>query len=854
FANLTAVDGVVYFAADDGEFGKELWMSDGTEAGTVLVADLNRGEDDNGEANSSFPAYLQDVDGTLYFSAFTPEHGRELWQSDGTAEGTVLVEDRIPGVVGSYPNELSDVQGTLFFSAEEDGAREVWMLADADDFELTIVVDGEFVELPANLGVVADDAVAPFYTRDDSGQVLFTPDSGATLGEFFDVWRTDAGEAGNNPDAVLSSDELLGNEVDFEHTVQMFVNGQLTTDFDEYVVQDDDEIVLVYGANPVVSINTNFGSVVMELFEEETPGTVANFLNYVNDGDYANSFFHRSDPGFVIQGGGFTTPSPTFTGTNQFSNVPTDGPIANEPGISNLRGTVAMAKIGLDPDSATSQFFVNLGDNSALDEEANNAFTVFGQVLGMTTVDRIASLPIDDSSPAPYGELPLGPDDQLVVVESIAGYGDVTGVKFADANGNGQQDDGELGLANVEIYVDANENGVRDAGEVFALTDDEGRYRLQLEPGTYTLSAALSPGAALATVESLEATVEIGRELSGLDFGEQGIASPSTPDLLDVRDSGVDSDDDVTSNNNSSTERLLEFTITGVVAGAEVRIYANDELIGSAVATSDTAIVATDGAATLVDGQYSITATQTLSDVEINATEVLFVTIDSTPPAPFTTAAPEFATVDEPFAFDVDSPDEGLAGVFYSLVDAPTEMTIDPATGQIAWTPGASDAVPQEFQILLTDAAGNATSQRIDMTVLKEIAALPDVFETNEDVLLEVGEGGVLNNDGDEASDVVSAELVTGPAHGDLVLENDGSFTYTPNPDFYGVDSFTYVGSDGAENTNVAKVTINVSPVQDPPAPEPDSYRVDEDDVLSVDASEGVLSNDVDVDGDALSA
>ena len=112
--------------------------------------------------------------------------------------------------------------------------------------------------------------------------------------------------------------------------------------------------------------------------------SVNNFLNYVDDGDYANSFIHRSDPGFVIQGGGFVLEN------NTLSPVPTDPPIQDIPGPSNLRGTLAMAESDPDgnpetPGFATSQWFINLVDNLGLDPN----FTVFGQVTSaMPTRNR----------------------------------------------------------------------------------------------------------------------------------------------------------------------------------------------------------------------------------------------------------------------------------------------------------------------------------------------------------------------------------------------------------------------------------------------------------------------------------
>ena len=134
-----------------------------------------------------------------------------------------------------------------------------------------------------------------------------------------------------------------------------------------------------------VSMQTVLGDINIEIFDDVAPNTAANFLNYVNDGDYNNSFFHRSVPGFVLQGGGFRYNS------NAYSYVPTDPSIANEFSLSNIRGTIAMAKFGSDPDSATSQWFFNLGDNSANLDIQNGGFTVFGRVVeGMDVVDSIA--------------------------------------------------------------------------------------------------------------------------------------------------------------------------------------------------------------------------------------------------------------------------------------------------------------------------------------------------------------------------------------------------------------------------------------------------------------------------------
>tara|TARA_R110000787_G_scaffold109738_4_gene218323 strand:- start:99 stop:875 length:777 start_codon:yes stop_codon:yes gene_type:complete len=150
----------------------------------------------------------------------------------------------------------------------------------------------------------------------------------------------------------------------------------------------------------IVEFTTSQGNFKVNLHDETTPITVANFLKYINDGDYDNTVVHRVEPGFVMQAGGFE-----FTGNLPLSAISTDSPITNEPVYSNVRGTIAMAKISGNENSATSQWFVNLSDNSAgtakLDLQ-NGGFTVFGEIIaGMDNIDVIANIPRCSTTPMP---------------------------------------------------------------------------------------------------------------------------------------------------------------------------------------------------------------------------------------------------------------------------------------------------------------------------------------------------------------------------------------------------------------------------------------------------------------------
>ncbi len=159
------------------------------------------------------------------------------------------------------------------------------------------------------------------------------------------------------------------------------------------------------GRASTVNLQTSLGTVSIELFDTATPLTVANFLSYVNSGAYNNSFFHRTVPGFILQGGGYTWDS----ATSAAKTIPSKGAVINEfsASRSNVRGTIAMAKLGGDPNSATTQWFINLADNAANLDTQNGGFTVFGQVIGgMAVVDAISVLPTVNAGGA-FTNLPV---------------------------------------------------------------------------------------------------------------------------------------------------------------------------------------------------------------------------------------------------------------------------------------------------------------------------------------------------------------------------------------------------------------------------------------------------------------
>jgi cyclophilin family peptidyl-prolyl cis-trans isomerase len=162
--------------------------------------------------------------------------------------------------------------------------------------------------------------------------------------------------------------------------------------------------------NPVVVVSTSAGEITLELFKDRAPVSVENFIQYVREGFYEGTIFHRVKAGYVVQGGGFTP---------EMVERATRPPIQNEAtnGLKNVRGSVAMARTRALR-SATSQFYINLANNGALDHRGYSpddfGYAVFGRVLaGMEVVDRIAATPTGMSGE--HEDVPKTP----VVIEKI---------------------------------------------------------------------------------------------------------------------------------------------------------------------------------------------------------------------------------------------------------------------------------------------------------------------------------------------------------------------------------------------------------------------------------------------------
>ena len=217
-------------------------------------------------------------------------------------------------------------------------------------------------------------------------------------------------------------------------------------------------------SNPIARISSSLGYFEIELFDNLAPLTVANFIRYAESGRYDGTVIHRSVPDFVIQGGWLTFESET----NTLTSIETDSAVLNEFQLPNIRGTVSMAKVGGNPNSATSQWFVNLSDNSNNLDNQNGGFTVFGRVIGdgINVADEISGLQtytvggITNFPLKNYDQAKIS-SDNFVTISKI----DIQPTQFApnyfDSKNSELRltlDAGNSGMATLSLSVDASES------------------------------------------------------------------------------------------------------------------------------------------------------------------------------------------------------------------------------------------------------------------------------------------------------------------------------------------------------------------------------------------------------------
>jgi cyclophilin family peptidyl-prolyl cis-trans isomerase len=224
--------------------------------------------------------------------------------------------------------------------------------------------------------------------------------------------------------SLLAASRLLAVEDGQVTLTAPIANQTVSADRDPIVIDLRNHFGTSNVTGNLVRVDTNQGNMTWELNQSGAPANVANFLFYVRQGRYSNSIIHRCpDPDFVAQGGGYLSPNLTA--------IVRQAPVVSEFNRSNVRGTISFAKSPGDPDSATSEWFINLADNSANLDSQNGGFTVFAEVIGtgMSVADAIAAVPRVDLNPGnpndAFNDLPLTDGtpppsaSNLVIVHSI---------------------------------------------------------------------------------------------------------------------------------------------------------------------------------------------------------------------------------------------------------------------------------------------------------------------------------------------------------------------------------------------------------------------------------------------------
>lgn len=222
----------------------------------------------------------------------------------------------------------------------------------------------------------------------------------------------------------------------------------------------------------IVEFHVSYGKVQesfqVNLFDQTTPETVANFLDYVDSGHYINSVTHRVSPGFVVQGGGYE-----FNGAWPLTRIGANAPVVNEPVYSNVSGTIAMAKLGSDVNSATDQWFFNLADNSANLDRQNGGFTVFGQVIGdgMLVINKIAQLQLCNSTD--LQGIPMAMDEGQTCADfSAPGIENFVVIEQVIVIDSSEVTDADLNPL-LTKYPDSDGDGVKDIDDAFPSDPDK---------------------------------------------------------------------------------------------------------------------------------------------------------------------------------------------------------------------------------------------------------------------------------------------------------------------------------------------------------------------------------------------
>lgn len=521
------------------------------------------------------------------------------------------------------------------------------------------------------------------------------------------------------------------------------------------------------------------GTLIIELFANAAPNTVAQIEKLVEAGAYNGKDFYRIVPGFVAQAGldGASLPA-GVTAPNLNNEFDPALPVADptQPLQYTSAGVLGLARTSADDTGSTEFFITTTATSSNLDYQ----YTVFGQVVsGMNILTDIGNVPNNASdNNLPYSPVtitsatistnnlnfalglsaPVGTTgSSTVTVTANDGHGGTTSQSFQVTVGADTSDPGPI--LNSTPTSPATVTTSVNTPTTFQLSafDLEGDTITYDGPSTLQSTFGLSPTQAInpnlnisvnsstgmVTVTPSNGLVGVTPMFFGVNSSATPGFAPSTrmvPLFIDpaaptgvtleaASDTGSSSSDGITSLNNSSSSQELQFLVSGVTAGDTVILMDGSQQIGSAVATGTSVIVKTNGTFTLSNGTQQITAEQVLENqtytvgnqtgttsLSSAASTALSVTIDSTT-LPFISTPVNVAVAGKPYNYTAQVSDIVTAGIVYSLVSGPTGFSINASTGVVTWTPTVSQLGTNPVQIRATDAAGNTSLQAFNVAV-----------------------------------------------------------------------------------------------------------------------------------------
>lgn len=567
--------------------------------------------------------------------------------------------------------------------------------------------------------------------------------------------------------------------------------------------------------------------------------------------------------------GSFTyTPNANFAGADSFTYT-----VNNVAGVS-IPAPVAITLTGVaDTPVAVPDAYLNAEDSQLVVNAANGVLANDIDADGDTLTAAVFT-------PPQFGTLNLSPNGSFTYTPNanFAGIDTFTYVAN-DGNSNslpatvtitmtGSEDapvavpDAYIGLTATSLTINA-ANGVLANDLDFdgdtltaALVSGPANGTLTLNPNgsfTYTSNAGFAGADAFTyrandgTLNSLPATVVI-----TVTNGGNGTPVAAADSYAGVEDQTltVSAAAGVLANDfDSNSDPLTAVLITAPATGS-LTLNADGSFVYTPAAN-------VSGAVTFTYAANDGTSSSSPATVTLNLSAVNDVTtaVDDTYSIPQDTALSVTAAIGV-LANDIDPDGDTLTA---ALANAALNGSVVLAgDGSFVYTPNPGFVGTDAFSYTVNDGTTTSPSALVTIHVTSATdtpVAVPDTLITNEDVpLILSAAAGVLANDSDPNSDTLSAILVAGPSHGTLILDPDGSLIYTPNLNFHGADSFTYHATDGALNSADVTVSINVNSVNDLPLAANDAFFVNEDASLTINALNGVLANDSDVDGDALSA